>query len=103
MSFCRLDHLKQSISKKRRLAARDAQLRSFLRHERNGFQDLVNQIAVINLAWRLRAHEATAVTPLGKEEDVVRRVTAIDNANVSGALVDSHDVARAKVRQSFRQ
>ena len=82
----------QVVAKQGRLAAADAELRLVPVHQRNRLQHFADQPSVIDLARRLRAHDAEAVAPFRRKQSVAVRPAPIQHRYSGTPLHQTNDI-----------
>jgi hypothetical protein len=58
---------------------------------------LIYEIAVIDVSWRLGAHQAPAIATLGKKQNVMIGVVPVENPQFASTLVNTYDVSRREI------
>jgi hypothetical protein len=97
VTFSGMDDFKQPFTKQRRLPPCDSEFLRVWRHQRNGLEDLVDQISVVDATWGLGTHYAATVTPLREKEHVVWRIPSINHPEIPLRFVNADDIPAAEV------
>ena len=90
--FAGADNLEQAVLQKRRFPSADTEFCRRRINERDSVQHFLHAPVVVDVARRLRTHQAQTVAAIGREKCVVSRRAAVQRADMA-SWIDTDNVA----------
>ena len=85
----------QILPEQRRLSAADPKLVLIPIDEQDGLEHLSDEVTVVDIPWRLRAHQAQTVAPLGRQQRVAVRPAPVEHRDTRAVFLQPNDIARS--------